>query len=311
MWATRPVITLQSAPMRAAGVGLYVKSKVLNTVLDEVPNKLLYHYTDQKGLLGIITSKEIWATHHQCLNDTQEFLYAKELVRKELKKRISANDGSRSLLATMSSALDGPGNEDVNLYVASFSEEPDSLAQWRAYGGASSGFALGFQCERFVLPEAFALARCIYQPEKQSEVVDAIVSEVLDRSEQGGLLNTEKIVRVILLFALHAFALILKHPKFAEEREWRIVSRVMMDDAPAFPIEDANRLEFRVGKSMLIPYRCISVKDGSGSFLLKRIIVGPNPNPEQAHRSVRSLLKSKKDTKAVEVQSSDIPYRNW
>ena len=297
--------------MRAAGINPYVKSNVLNTVLEEVPDKLLYHYTDQKGLLGIIKSKEIWATHHQCLNDTQEFLYAKELVRKELKKRTSANDDNRALLETMSSALDGPGNEDVNLYVASFSEEPDSLSQWRAYGGASSGFALGFQCERLILPEAFALTRCIYQPEKQSEVVDAIVSDVLDRLKKGSLLNPEQIVRVMLLFELHAFALILKHPKFAEEREWRIVSRVMMDDAPAFPIEDATRLEFRVGKSMLIPYRCISVKDGSGGFLLKKVIVGPNPNREQAHRSVRSLLNSRTDTKAVEAQSSYIPYRNW
>lgn len=297
--------------MRAAGIKLHVKSNVLNTVLEEVPNKLLYHYTDQKGFLGIIKSKEIWATHHQCLNDTQEFLYAKELVRKELKKRMSVNDGSRSLLETMSSALDGPGNEDVNLYVASFSEEPDSLSQWRAYGGASSGFALGFQCERLILPEAFALARCIYQPQKQSEVVDAIVSEVLDSSKKVGLLNAEQIVKVMLLFELHAFALILKHPKFAEEREWRVVSRVMMDYAPAFPIEDATRLEFRVGRSMLIPYRCISVKDGSGGFLLKKVVVGPNPDPEQAHRSVRSLLNSRTDTKAVDVQSSDIPYRNW
>jgi hypothetical protein len=115
----------------------------------------------------------------------------------------------------------------------------------------------------------------------------------------------------MLLFTLHVFALILKHPKFAEEKEWRIITRVMMDDAPAFPVEETNRLEFRVGKSMLIPYRCISVKDGSGGFLLKKVTVGPNPNPEQAHRSVRSLLNSSRDTKAVEVQSSDIPYRNW
>jgi hypothetical protein len=295
----------------AAAIKLYVKSNVLNTVLEEVPNKLLYHYTDQNGLLGIIKTKEIWATHHQCLNDTQEFLYAKELVRTELKKRISANDDSRPLLEAMSLALQGPGNEDVNLYVASFSEEPDSLSQWRAYGGASSGFALGFQCERLILPEAFVLARCIYQREKHSEVVDAILSEVLGRLKKGGLFPAEQIVKIMLLFELHAFALILKHPKFAEEREWRIISRVMMDDAPAFPIEDATRLEFRVGKSMLIPYRCISVKDGSGGFLLRKVIVGPNPNPEQSRRSVRSLLNSRIDTKAVEVESSDIPYRNW
>jgi Protein of unknown function (DUF2971) len=264
--------------MRAAGIGLKVQSDVLNAILDDVPKKLLYHYTDQNGLLGIIKSKQIWATHHQCLNDTQEFLYAKELVRKELERRIpTASASDQSLLDVMSTALNGPGTEDVNLYVASFSEEPDSLSQWRAYGGSTSGFAAGFKCERLVLPEAFVLAPCIYDPAKQSRVVDAIVSEVLDRQLKGGLIPQENIVRVMLLFELHAFALILKHPKFAEEKEWRIVSRVMMDSAPAFPIEDATRLDCRIGKSMLIPYRCVSLKNGDGGFLLKRVIVVSAP----------------------------------
>jgi hypothetical protein len=300
--------------MRASGIGFKVKSAVLNAILDEVPKKLLYHYTDQNGLLGIIRSKEIWATHHQYLNDTQEFLYAKELVRSELEGRISrATDGDRPLLEVMSSALNGPGNEDVNLFVASFSEEPDSLPQWRAYGGSASGFATGFQCERLVLPEGFVLAPCIYDQAKQLQIVDAIVSEVLDRKPET-LIPQENVVRVMLLFALHAFALILKHPKFAEEREWRIVSRVMMDNAPAFPIEDATRLDFRVGKSMLIPYRCVSLKSGDESFLLKRVVVGPNPNPQQARRSVRTLLNSKlnrEESSSIEIQSSDIPYRTW
>ena len=300
--------------MRAVGIGLKVESHVLNAILDEAPPRLLYHYTDQKGLLGIIETKDIWATHYQCLNDTQEFLYAKELVRKELEMRASTARGKeRSLLEVMSSALNGPGNEDVNLYVASFSEEPDSLPQWRAYGGSTSGFAVGFQCERLVLPEAFVLARCIYDPAEQSRVIAAIISEVLGRPKES-LIPLENVLRVMLLFELHAFALILKHPKFAEEKEWRIISRVMMDNAPAFPIEDANKLDFRAGKSMLIPYRCVSLRDGNGSFLLKRVVVGPSPSPVQALRSVRSLLNSKlkrEESGSVEVQSSDIPYRNW
>jgi hypothetical protein len=40
--------------MRAPGVGLKVKSKALNAIIEEVPKKLLFHYTDQACLLGII-----------------------------------------------------------------------------------------------------------------------------------------------------------------------------------------------------------------------------------------------------------------
>lgn len=301
--------------MRDAG-RLKFNRDLLNTILDEVPKKPLYHYTDQNGLLGIIKSKEIWATHHQCLNDTQEFLHAKELVRREIGRRIvTAKREDRNLLKVMSSALNGPGNEEVNLYVASFSEEPDSLSQWRAYGGSTSGFAAGFQCEHLVLPDRFALARCIYNPDEQSEVVEAVVSEALIRGRSPTPQHDiKRMVATMLIFQLHTFALILKHPKFAGESEWRIISGVMMDNAPAFPIEDATRLDFRPGKSMLIPYRCVSLKDGDGGFLLKKVVVGPNPSPVQAHRSVRSLLNSRLDrneSALIEVQSSDIPYRNW
>src|SRR4051812_1721719 len=117
------------------------KHEILNAVLSATPPRFLYHYTDQNGLLGIVKHKKIWATHHQYLNDTQEYLHAKGLVRDEIEGRLkAANADSRPLLETLCSTLDGKGNEDVNLYVASFSEDGDSLAQWRAYGGPTAGF---------------------------------------------------------------------------------------------------------------------------------------------------------------------------
>jgi hypothetical protein len=42
---------------------------------------LLYHYTDATGLLGIVQSRAIWATHIRYLNDAQEFDYAADLAR--------------------------------------------------------------------------------------------------------------------------------------------------------------------------------------------------------------------------------------
>jgi hypothetical protein len=36
------------------------------------PEGLLYHCTDQKGLLGILKDKCIWATHYRFLNDASE-----------------------------------------------------------------------------------------------------------------------------------------------------------------------------------------------------------------------------------------------
>lgn len=288
---------------------------ILNSVLSEKPPAILYHYTTQKGLLGIVQSKKIWATHHQCLNDTQEYLHAKNLVRQELAERCRiATPDALSLLEEMRSILDGPGNEDVNLYVASFSQEGDSLSQWRAYCGQTSGFALGFRSDLLVLPERFTITRCIYETEKQREVVKALISEVLGRPQitAGGPSNAKLLAVTSLLMELHRFALIFKHDKFKEEREWRVVSPVLMDFAPRFPVPDEEtKLEFREGRSMLTPYRSLPLGD-KGSLPLSEVVVGPNPNPtEQSERSVRSLLNSERGLEKVPVYSSKIPYRNW
>jgi len=40
--------------------------------MQEAPDGLLYHYTDEKGLYGILDSGEIWATHYRFLNDLAE-----------------------------------------------------------------------------------------------------------------------------------------------------------------------------------------------------------------------------------------------
>ncbi len=291
------------------------KQEVLNSLLSEKPPATLYHYTDQKGLLGVIKKKEIWASHHQCLNDTQEFLHAKSIIRAEINKRCaSTNPENRSSFETMRAALDGPGMEEVNLYVASFSQDGDSLPQWRAYGGQVSGFALGFSGQQLVLPEEFTLARCVYDQEEQREVAGAIVAEVEGILAQMPLdpANTSLTARVLLRLTFHQFALVFKHEKFREEQEWRIFSCVLMDVAPAFPVEEQEcPLDFREGKSMLVPYRRVPLRDKNGKFSLCEVVVGPNPSNEQSRRSAQSLLNSQRGLATVKARNSDIPFRNW
>ena len=47
---------------------------------------VLYHYTTQAGLLGIIQSKQIWATSVLFLNDTTEINYAIKLIQENTNK---------------------------------------------------------------------------------------------------------------------------------------------------------------------------------------------------------------------------------
>src|SRR5262249_828164 len=65
---------------------LNLKHTILNEALSRKPEKPLYHYTTQAGLMGIIKDRQIWATHTQYLNDRREFLHAVDLVRREIKR---------------------------------------------------------------------------------------------------------------------------------------------------------------------------------------------------------------------------------
>lgn len=101
-------------------------------ILDRVPPPILYHYTDQHGLLGILKSKEIWASHTQYLNDAREFRHAVGLVKKEVEGMLKDATGlRRDLLLEMQEAVK-TSIETINVCVCSFSEERDILSQWRA-----------------------------------------------------------------------------------------------------------------------------------------------------------------------------------
>jgi hypothetical protein len=43
--------------------------------LGDPGDQIFYHYTSQRGLLGIIKEKKIWATNIRYLNDEREFDY--------------------------------------------------------------------------------------------------------------------------------------------------------------------------------------------------------------------------------------------
>src|ERR1700733_4591483 len=42
-------------------------------VYSKAPPAVIYHYTSQAGLMGIVAEKAIWATNIHCLNDSREF----------------------------------------------------------------------------------------------------------------------------------------------------------------------------------------------------------------------------------------------
>ncbi len=296
---------------------------------------ILYHYTTQQGLLGIITSKELWASHTQYLNDVREFRHALDIVRDELSavaNEAGRDRHTRKCLAEMQDALI-PGMEDINVCVCSFSERGDDLSQWRAYGGKTSGLAVGFSGEllREACNECGWLAPVLYDEEEQRGLVRRLLEDVLEENLDPKKSAESKVLGGNLGAYLYRYAPILKNKSFAEEREWRIITRPRMCTG--------DRFGYRIGPSTLIPYFRVAL-DKQKFLGIREIHVGPTPRPEQSRSAITGLLtkfgvtvfdppshwdehsrriygESFKDVfgvtpdDAVKVRCSSVPYRNW
>jgi|WetSurMetagenome_2_1015567.scaffolds.fasta_scaffold1664213_1 hypothetical protein len=85
--------------------------------LEDPGDQLFYHYTSQRGLLGIMKEKKIWATNIRYLNDESEFDYG---VNKVLEVLESGPPQIREDLSeTIRSHLEQ--GEPLDVFVVSFS----------------------------------------------------------------------------------------------------------------------------------------------------------------------------------------------
>lgn len=126
------------------------------------------------------------------------------------------------------------------------------------------------------------------------------------RSPQRDLMNTLDDLRR----AIPEMCTLLKHPSFEAEQEWRIVYKNhSYARYPLTALYDAN-VEFREGKSTLIPYIKIPLATEKDRVRLTKVFVSPGPQQELAKIACQAFL-SRYTSNPVEVEKSDIPFRNW
>lgn len=286
-------------------------SNSLNRMLTRQPPESLYHYTTGPGFLGIVESKQIWATSIHYMNDAKEFALTLEMassclhtVREDIKIAQEL-----ALLDCMIQDLERVAR--VNVCIVSFSEVPDQLSQWRAYTG-DYGFSLGLRTEhlRAVAAEQdFFLAPCIYDYKEQVSVIKEIVSFYIQefRSQGGEQQATEidkarKQVSWKFVQDIVRYGPVLKHASFMEEREWRLISRPTPIDHP--------QMAYRSGRSMLTPYFRLRLCRGEEPLDVSWVIVGPTPHPRQASIAVFDVLYKHRVT-GFTIRDTSTPYRNW
>ena len=314
------------------------KNELLNTEFPQ--NEYLYHYTNKEALLSIVQNRSIWASHIAFQNDRLEFKYAFKIAQDEIKNTKSKmmskqmDNFSNDLLKNISVA---------DIYTVSFSEKKDILSQWRAYANSVPGFCISFrpkvllsridnhskfkfdyQGSDFTKKSKknnsynYKLDKCIYSTSEQRKIIREIIETSIDFTRTQGLQNTyAEIINRLL-----PWAPLLKHEKFEEEKEWRLI---------IFDIQNKQVKKERIGKSNFIPYVELDLKESNcnkncrikycenkcclNQDWIKEIVIGPCIDENTAKESTSIMcynngIEFNKESRRL-LSISNIPYRNY
>src|ERR1700744_3597479 len=110
----------------------------------EEPPKTLYQYTSLQALVSIVQSKGVWASNIRFLNDHSESIWLRQHVISILNRK-GTSTGQQARMREIIAMIDGW--PPPSLFVASFTEKPDDLSQWRAYCPPGVGVSIGFSAK--------------------------------------------------------------------------------------------------------------------------------------------------------------------
>ncbi|TXI85910.1 MAG: DUF2971 domain-containing protein [Cupriavidus sp.] len=275
-----------------------------------MPQQSLYHYTSLDGLVGIVGSGTLRASEARYLNDADELAYLAKALGWEITRRLPAADSHTARILEQFAIWTTERLTDGHmLFVASFTEHGNLLSQWRGYCPFGQGVSLGISPEKLAAiahHSGFRLGKCVYGNEDQSKIVISILDGVIEEAKRQGPSTAkhssqpyygvfEELEPVIL-----SIGALFKNATFKEEGEWRMVS------PPRENFRD-NDIQYRTGKSMLIPYLTIDLRLGRDEADFDHVYIGPTPTPELSHRSVHRYLSPR--VRKAEVRSVVSPYR--
>lgn len=278
--------------------------------ISQVPSdKIIWHYTDQRGLVVIIADGKVRASNALYLNDAMEVKHARNLIYDEVSNKIRAySDPAPIEFLRHVEAGAQIADYVFQPYVTCFSGENagDLLSQWQAYGNSGAGYALGFSPKGLGKdPSSSQLRKVVYDLPIQQK----LIGEAIDKyctilqgvvplvSTKPGMLH-----EAILDFShsidkiFYEYLYCFKHPSWKAEEEWRLVRRIVPFRVSP-DMADAGELKFRDSKiGIPTPFVELDIteedpNDSIRRMPLERIIVGPKIPFKLAENSLNQLLQ--------------------
>ena len=288
----------------------------------EKPPPMLFHYTDDIGLKGILEHGNVRLTSVFSLNDPAElkhgFSHAVEIFNQ---RAASGPPESKTFSQQFERFLVDEGIAvAAHYFVCSFSAAGDDLGQWRSYADNGRGFALGFDTAS--LEDAFIKAsglptssnstfRVKYSDETAARLQNDIIAKMFHlislphgKKLDGATLH-EYMGELLVLTWMHCLraALFFKHEAYANEVEYRFLQLHMA--GPHAP----PAVKYRTRPYEPVQYREFDWRTAAANSL-KKIVIGPAADKTKATLFAKDCLNAYHAAATVEVVSSVIPYRS-
>lgn len=260
---------------------------------------VLYHYTSQMGLKGILESGELWASDIRYLNDASEFTHALDLATEALQQRAKSDIPERERVFIIR-LLDRTEREkelkSSSEFAASLTADGDLLSQWLSYCSGGGGYAIGFDREKLevsIEQQFFKIDACEYDREAQMGRIDGIIdssmnafrewlskTDLIDDTDEPKLLakalawlakkSIAGMTGVSFWSELAHLAPVFKHPSFRAEGEWRVMPESgggifkrgiehMMEEKDFHYESKPVVPRFRTGRHSMVPYIPVSL----------------------------------------------------
>jgi hypothetical protein len=274
-------------------------TEAITAALRRIPfsglNEPLYHFTDAKGLEGILETKSLWASLAMALDGAAEINYALARASQLLRHREVTCDPSFS--DEIIPLLDPMESKTISIlgmktYVVSFRTNIDSSGHWESYGRSGTGFALGFALKPLVIPGVLPIP-VLYDLAAQDRVLREFIESsgklLSDLSQdcpaEESWASRQRAVQWTAL-GLWTLAPTMKDPSFQVENEWRLIVVDLDHVAIRYATGLSKEVRVRRSKNREIPYKVLEYE----SLPIVHLELGPNAPVAENDPSIRQRL---------------------
>jgi hypothetical protein len=287
--------------------------------LDEAPTPpILYHYTNDVGLKGMLESGRLWLTDITSVNDPSELTYAFSRALPILHDLVANTHAAGKHFTDHIAAFAHTGGVHMaaHYFLCAFSSQGDDLGQWRAYADNGKGYVLAFDGR--LLERAFTHEDGIPHPqhstfhvayddtrlrEVQTQIVKCMTHLVVlpqGRNLDGPTINAYMAeLTVSTLLYLMQVVLFFKHGAYSNESEFRFLEIHRMDRPPD--------VKLRARSYSMVKYREFDWKSAAPEALLE-ICIGPAADLPKANKFAQDCLNLAPGLNP-RITHSIIPYR--